>query len=68
MGKKIDVAVIGSKGGAARAANLSAQERAEASSRASNARWDVYYASHPEKLKAKLERAKKASSRKKAAK
>jgi hypothetical protein len=61
MGKKIDVAVIGSKGGTARAANLSAEELAEASRRASNARWEAYYAAHPEKLRAKLERAKKSA-------
>ena len=52
----VDVAEIGSLGGSARAANLSQNELREASRKASNARWDAYYAAHPEKLKAKLER------------
>ena len=52
----VDVAEIGSLGGSARAANLSDEELREASRKASNARWDAYYAAHPEKLKAKLER------------
>jgi hypothetical protein len=53
----VDVAQIGSLGGSARAANLSQEELREASRKASNARWDAYYRAHPEKLKAKLERA-----------
>lgn len=52
----VDVAQIGSLGGSARAANLSQEELREASRKASNVRWDAYYAAHPEKLKAKLER------------
>lgn len=52
----VDVAQIGSLGGFARAANLSQEELREASRKASNVRWATYYAAHPEKLKAKLER------------
>jgi len=52
----VDVAQIGSLGGSARAANLSHEELCEASRKASNARWQAYYAAHPEKLQAKLER------------
>jgi hypothetical protein len=52
----VDVAQIGSLGGSARAANLSADERREAGRHAVNARWEAYYAAHPDKLKAKLER------------
>jgi hypothetical protein len=59
----VDVAAIGSLGGSARAASLSAEERQEASRQAVNARWDAYYAAHPEKLKAKLEREAKKGTR-----
>lgn len=52
----VDVAEIGSLGGSARAANMSAEERQEASRQAVNARWEAYYATHPEKLQARLER------------
>ena len=52
----MDVAEIGRLGGSARAANLSASERSEASRLAVNARWQAYYAAHPEKLQAKLEK------------
>ena len=60
----VDVAQIGSLGGAARAANLSQKELCEASRKASNARWDAYYAAHPEKLQAKLEREARKGTRK----
>jgi hypothetical protein len=63
MGKKkititvvMDPVELGSLGGSARAANLSAEELSEASRHASNARWQAYYAAHPDKLRAKLER------------
>ena len=36
--------------------NLSQEELREASRKAFNARWEAYYAAHPEKLQAKLER------------
>jgi hypothetical protein len=52
----VDVAEIGSLGGSARAANLSPEQLRAAARKAINARWDAYYAAHPEKLKAKLER------------
>jgi len=52
----VDVAQIGRLGGSARAANLSAKEREEASRQAVNARWEAYYAAHPEKLKARQEK------------
>jgi hypothetical protein len=61
MGKKIritvDVTELGRKGGHARAAALSDAELSAAGSKAIKARWDAYYKAHPEKLKAKLERA-----------
>ena len=62
MGKKIkiDVTELGRAGGHARAANLSEAELSAAGSKAIKARWDAYYAAHPEKLKAKLEKAAKA--------
>lgn len=52
----IDPVEIGSKGGKARAERLSEEELSAASSLAANARWAAYYAAHPEKLQAKLER------------
>jgi len=70
----VDVAQIGSLGGSARAANLSADERREAGRQAVNARWEAYYAAHPEKLKARQEKeakkgqAKRGRPQKKAAK
>ena len=57
----VDTAKIGKKGGKARAANLSEAELSAAGSKAIKARWDAYYKAHPEKLKAKLEREKKAA-------
>jgi hypothetical protein len=52
----IDPVEIGAKGGKARAERLSEEELSAASSLAANARWAAYYAQHPEKLQAKLER------------
>jgi hypothetical protein len=52
----IDPVEIGAKGGKARANRLSDEELSAASSVAANARWAAYYAAHPDKLKAKLER------------
>jgi len=52
----VDVAEIGSLGGSARAANMSPDQRKVAAEKAIKARWKAYYAAHPEKLKAKLER------------
>jgi hypothetical protein len=54
------VTELGRAGGHARAANLSEAELSAAGSKAIKARWDAYYAAHPEKLKAKLEKAAKA--------
>jgi hypothetical protein len=54
--KLIDPVEIGAKGGKARASRLSDKQLSAASSVAANARWEAYYAAHPEKLKAKLER------------
>jgi len=59
----VDVAKIGSLGGSARAANLSPEELREASRQASNARWEAYYAAHPEKLQARREREAKKGTR-----
>ena len=60
MGRKVkiivDVTELGRKGGQARAANLSAKERAEGSRIASKARWEQYYQDDPEKLEARKER------------
>ena len=61
MGKRkitilVDPVEIGSKGGTARAANLSAKQLSDSASDAANARWEAYYAAHPEKLQARLER------------
>jgi hypothetical protein len=52
----VDVTKIGRLGGLARAANLSAKEMRESNRQAANARWEAYYAAHPEKLAAKLAR------------
>jgi hypothetical protein len=54
--KLVDVTKIGRLGGLARAANLSPEEMQESNRQAANARWEAYYAAHPEKLAAKLER------------
>lgn len=57
MAKKNPAAVaLGRKGGKAWAAKLSEDELSEAGKRAISARWVAYYASHPEKLRAKHER------------
>ena len=60
MGRKVklivDVTELGRRGGRATAANRSPEEREAAARRAIEARWAAYYATHPEKLKAKLER------------
>jgi hypothetical protein len=65
---KVDTAKIGRKGGHARAANLSAEERSSSASGAAKARWDAYYKAHPDKLKAKKERGAKKAAGKKAVK
>jgi hypothetical protein len=55
MGKKIkvilDVTELGRAGGRARAANMTPEERREASRKAVQARWERYYKEHPEKRK-----------------
>ena len=61
MGKRkitifVDPVEIGAKGGKARAERLSDEELSTAASAAANTRWAAYYAAHPDKLKAKLER------------
>lgn len=67
MGKKVRVVMVvdvtenGRKGGRARAAALSPDERKEAARKAIKARWDAYYKAHPEKKKT----ARTAASRKK---
>ena len=52
----IDTAKMGALGGKARAKSLSAAELSTSASNAANARWDAYYAAHPDKLKARNER------------
>jgi hypothetical protein len=55
MGKKVkitrivDVTEMGRAGGLARAANLSDAELSAAGSKAVKARWEAYYAAHPER-------------------
>lgn len=44
------------KGGQNSRANMSAKEAAELGRNAASVRWEAYYAAHPDKLKAKLER------------
>jgi hypothetical protein len=65
MGKKIrltiDVTELGRAGGHATAAARTAAERKAAAQKAIKARWDAYYKLHPEKLKAKLAKRKKAA-------
>ena len=63
MGRKIkiDVTELGRAGGRATAANRTDKERGEAATKAIKARWDAYYKLHPEKLKAKLAKRKKAA-------
>jgi hypothetical protein len=47
---------LGKKGGQNSRKYLNPKEAAVLAQKAVNARWDAYYAAHPEKLKAKLER------------
>lgn len=60
MGRKIritvDVTELGKKGGLARAANLTPEERKESARSAVAARWEQYYRDNPAKLKAREER------------
>ena len=48
---QVDTAKIGRLGGQARARNLTAKERSESSRKAAQAKWEAYYAEHPEKRK-----------------
>jgi hypothetical protein len=68
MARKKNAAAVelGKKGGRAWAASLSDDEMSQHAQKAIKARWDAYYKEHPEKLKAKLEKPKKASKRAKA--
>ncbi len=52
----IDVAEIGRKGGRNSRKYLDPEEATALAQKAVNARWEAYYAAHPEKLKARLER------------
>jgi hypothetical protein len=52
----VDVAEIGRLGGANSRKNLLPSEATALAQKAVNARWEAYYAAHPEKLQAKLER------------
>jgi hypothetical protein len=54
--KLIDPAEIGAKGGRKSRSYMSQDEATALGHRAAKERWDAYYAAHPEKLKAKLER------------
>jgi hypothetical protein len=60
MGKKVritvDVTELGSKGGKARAAKMTGDERSAASSIAVQERWKEYYRLHPEKLEERKQR------------
>jgi hypothetical protein len=53
MGKiiRVDVTEIGRKGGLATAANRTPAQRRQAARIAIQARWERYYAEHPEKRK-----------------
>jgi hypothetical protein len=59
MGKKVkvsrvvDVTEMGRAGGKATAANRTPKERSAAAKKAIKARWEKYYAEHPEKVKTK---------------
>jgi hypothetical protein len=55
-GTLVDVAEIGRKGGLNSRINLDPEHAAELGRKAVNARWEAYYAAHPAKLRAKLER------------
>ncbi len=52
----VDVVEAGRKGGQQRRDNLTPAERKRSAQEAIRARWDKYYAEHPEKLIAKKER------------
>ncbi len=58
---RVHVTENGRKGGIATAANRTPEERAAAAAAAATARWAKYYREHPEKLKAKRARKKKAA-------
>jgi len=62
----IDTAEIGRKGGEARARNLTPKQRSQAARQAVQARWDRYYAEHPEKRKTARTAASRNKTRKKA--
>ncbi|MGO9262425.1 MAG: DUF5678 domain-containing protein [Bryobacteraceae bacterium] len=62
-GTLVDVAEIGALGGSARAANLTPRERRQSASEAARARWDAYYAAHPEKVATKRTERKKNSAK-----
>lgn len=49
----VDMRKAGQLGGEARARNLSREARSESARRAVEARWDAYYAAHPEKRRKK---------------
>lgn len=57
----IDIGGLPSMGGKARAEALSTEELSAAGSKAAKARWEAYYRLHPEKLKAKLAKGRKAT-------
>lgn len=54
--KLIDPVEIGAKGGKNSRRYMTADEASLLAAGAANARWEAYYAAHPDKLKAKLER------------
>jgi hypothetical protein len=56
----VDITDLPSQGGHARAKALGPEGLSAAGSHAVKARWDKYYRDHPEKLKAKLAKRKKA--------
>ena len=60
MGRKVritvDVTELGRKGGQARAANLTPEERKESARSAVAARWEQYYRDNPAKWKARQDR------------
>jgi hypothetical protein len=74
MGRKIqvtmtvDVDKLSRAGGLARAAALSPEARTEAARKAVQARWDRYYAEHPEKRKTARTAASRNKTKKKAKK
>ena len=54
--KLIDPAEIGAKGGRKSRSYMSHDEATALAQKAARERWNAYYAAHPDKLKAKLER------------